>query len=69
MKSAKQSKTIWFNVVLGMIDVFTLGAHEHLQYYLTPAQIGLLLFALSVIQTGGNIYLRFITSQPIGKTS
>lgn len=69
MKSPVKSKTIWFNVVLGMIDVFMLGGQEHLAAYMSVNDINLTLFILGIIQAGGNVYLRYITSQPIGNDS
>jgi len=65
MKSPVQSKTIWFNVVLGMIDIFALGAHENLSAFLSDDVIRLILFILGIVQAGGNIWLRFKTTQPI----
>jgi hypothetical protein len=65
MKSPIQSKTIWFNVILGMVDMIVIGAPDQLAAFLSADQIGLIVFALSIIQTGGNIYLRYITTEAI----
>lgn len=64
IKQQLKSKTIKFNAVMGVIDMFVANA-ALLQDVITIKQFALTMLILKTIQTIGNIYLRNITTEAI----
>ena len=66
MKKALDSKTIRFQIIMGMIDSLVVGI-QMLEPFMDAKQFAILVLVLAVVNKGGNIYLRFITDTPISK--
>ena len=66
MKKALDSKTIRFQIIMGMIDSLVVGI-QMLEPFMDAKQFAILVLVLAVINKGGNTYLRFITDTPISK--
>jgi hypothetical protein len=64
MKTPMQSKTIKFNILMGFIDAIVINA-QLLEQLMTDKQFAVLFLVLSAIHKGGNVYLRFLTSESI----
>ena len=66
MKKALDSKTIRFQIIMGMIDSLVVGI-QVLEPFMDAKQFAIIVLVLAVINKGGNTYLRFITDTPISK--
>ena len=66
MKKALDSKTIRFQIIMGMIDSLVVGI-QMLEPFMDAKQFAIIVLVLAVINKGGNTYLRFITDTPISK--
>ena len=67
IKAAQQlkSKTIKFNMVMGVLDVLVANA-TFLAELITIKEFAVTILILKSLQTVGNIYLRNITTEAIG---
>lgn len=66
MKTALQSKTIKFQIILGFVDA-VVGGFQMFAPFLDPMQFAVLFVMLSAIHKGGSTYLRYITSTAIAR--
>ena len=66
-KKAIDSKTIQFQIVMGMIDALVLGI-QILAPIMDATEFAIIFFILSVIHKSGSSYLRLITSTAITST-
>ena len=64
IKQQLKSKTIQFNMVMGLIDMAVANA-ALLQDLITIKQFAVSMLILKAVQTVGNIYLRNITTEAI----
>ena len=66
MKTIFQSKTIWFNGISILISILTIINPDFLAAYkLTPDTQKIVLTTIGFVIGVGNIFLRFLTSQPV----
>ena len=61
-KTLLQSKTFWFNIITIVVDIAVA-----LQTSVALADKATTIMILSIIQTAGNVLLRYLTDQPITK--
>jgi len=64
MLQSLKSKTIQFNAVMGVIDMFVANA-ALLQDLITVKEFAVTMLVLKSVQTVGNLYLRTITTEPL----
>ena len=64
IKQQLKSKTIKFNTIMGLLDMFILNA-VFLQDLLTVKQFAVTILLLKSVQTVGNLYLRNVTTEAI----
>lgn len=65
-KKALDSKTIRFQIIMGMIDSLVIGI-QMMEPFMDAKQFAIVVLVLAVVNKGGNTYLRFITKDPLGK--
>ena len=64
IKSPLQSKTLQFQIIMGMVDALVVGL-QVMQPFMDPQQFAAVVLVLAVLNKGGNTYLRFLTNSAI----
>jgi len=64
MKRKMESKTIRFQILMGMLGT-GLGMIQMLEQFLAPEMYTFIFMAFNMVFAGGNVYLRTITTEPV----